>query len=60
MAHDQENVALGPGPVGPSAKFFLAMSHEPRAMSHEPSTIDNRWIIFKLASLFAEFPIFCE
>ena len=30
------NVALGPLSPDPSAKLFLAMSLEPRALSHEP------------------------
>ena len=30
------DLALRPGPGGFSAKFFLAMSLEPRALRHEP------------------------
>ena len=43
----KKNLALGPPGLGLSAKFFLAMSleprawmHAPRALSHEPWTID--------------------
>ena len=48
MAHGQEKLAPGPGPGGPNANFFLAMSQEPWltsleawAMSLEPLVIDE-------------------
>ena len=34
-AHGQDKIARGAGPRGPSAKLFLAMSHEPWAMRLE-------------------------
>ena len=47
----KKNLALGPPGPGPSAKFFLAMSlepralrwrHEPRALSYEPWAMNHQ------------------
>ena len=50
MAHDQENLALGPGAWGTQRQIFLG--HEPWAMSHGPISINNRWMNRWLLTLF--------